>query len=141
MKTIYLAPFNVAETDREVMDKGHTLGFHLDTPNWNLHVAGLGADDHLAIQAHGNDTLLLCSAETATWNPRAYIGPHQLWALINPVLPLVCRTIIIHACDSIPFGRFFKRYAGGRDVWAFEGTLKSERWLADPTRNPFTLCT
>ncbi len=140
MATYYFAPFNDAQTDFNVAYPG----YYLDTPGWAGMISGLGAGDQLAIEAHGNHSLHLCSTRKDTtiingknhkWN-RAWIGPHQLWALINSHLPQACRTIIIQACHSIEFGRFFKNYIGGRDVWAFDGVLGSARWKTD--NNPFT---
>lgn len=138
MATYYFAPFNDAQTDFNVKDKDYHGGYYLDTPGWTAMISTLGNGDQLAIEAHGNNTLLLCSSRDGTFQNRAWIGPHQLWALINPHLPQACGTIIIQACHSIEFGGFFKNYMGGRDVWAFNGTLRSERWTSNPDRNTFT---
>ena len=138
MATYYFAPFNDAQTDFNVKDKDYHGGYYLDTPGWTAMISTLGNGDQLAIEAHGNNTLLLCSSSDGTFQNRAWIGPHQLWALINPHLPQACRRIIIQACHSIEFGGFFKNYMRGRDVWAFNGTLRSERWTSNPDRNTFT---
>lgn len=125
MVVYYFAPFDDAETDFDVIDAQFGIGFFRDSVGWTAALAGLGANDALAIQAHGNSSLLLCSSRDGTHPNRAWVGPHQLWAMIRTA---ACPNIIIQACDSIAFGRFFKTYMPGKTMWAYAGTLGNARW-------------
>jgi hypothetical protein len=138
----YFAPFNNAETDYKVKDyqyfdkNGLRLGFYLDTAQWQGLIQNIPKGDALAIEAHGNHSLLLRSAEKESWQNKAWIGPHPLWALIHLYVPKHC-PIIIQACYSLEFAKFFKAYMGGRAVWGFDDKLYSERWCGPDKPNGF----
>lgn len=56
MPVTYLAPFNNAEADFDVIDAKFGQGYFLDLPGMTGALAGLGANAPLAIEAHGNNS-------------------------------------------------------------------------------------
>ncbi len=145
VRVTYFAPFRkqslgFVPTDTEA--NCGCRGCNLSDPDWRWRLAQLRDIDALAIEGHGQNGTLRLYSKTATQVgiDLEVIDPWDLWNLIRNAFSPYCKTIVIHACESLSFGRVFKWTMNqtGREVWAFEGTLHDERWDSVGDQAKFT---
>ncbi len=147
MKVYYFAPFFKQDLAGPPTRADFGVGFSR-SDGWKLKVWAVREPDVLAIDAHGAKGKLLLYARTREEARRgdeeggegtvATLDPYELYELLHPYLHADLKTLVLHVCDSVDFGRALQWYLGDMEVWAMNRTLiGGEYWSDFSDHSPF----